>query len=73
MRTAAIFALVGTISASDDATPCKEIEESCTYAFHYDCTQTTTRAEMQVIQTEYNHKLLTVSAALAAEKKMEEA
>ena len=67
MRTAAIFALVGTISASDDATPCKEIAESCTDAFDYDCTQTTTRAAMQVIQTETNHKLLTVSAELAAE------
>ena len=67
MRTAAIFALVGTISASDDATPCKEIAESCTDAFDYDCTQTTTRAAMQVIQTETNHKLLTASAELAAE------
>jgi len=67
MRTAAIFALVGTISAFDDATPCKEILESCTYAFDYDCTQTTTRAAMQVIQTDANHKLLTASAELAAE------
>ena len=68
MRTAAIFALVGTISALA-STPCKEIETSCSYAFTYDCTQTTTRAEMQVIQTETNHKLLTASAALAAENK----
>ena len=69
MRTAAIFALVGTISALDDSAACKDISDECTPHFKYECAQKTTRAKMQAFQTGYNHQLLTVSAKLAAENK----
>ena len=70
MRTAAIFALVGAISATDCTKGKDKVVQvlaECTSTFNDQCSATTTKAAMQVLQTTTQHRLDAATDALAAE------